>query len=416
VGSGLPTLGGGISIMGTATLSGYPGYPTTHPVAYSTVCAPTCASTYAATSCDGAAPPQVPMSLTLPPPPVGSALHLPRSSTRRVVQAASLFESERATRPDRFVILLRGLPGSGKSRAARLLREAEALHAGGGGVAVRVIALNDYFMGEDADGEMVYRWEEEMESSYRESALKAFRKLMATPRGSAGFFPIVIVDDNHLSAGEFQPFVDAARSFGVELFMLELNATPQVCAKRNLHGYPLERLSELAGSYDPPPLDVPLLEMGSLDPLAPEPPILSDLNIAADAASACPVVSHVTESAGYAAGTTNITPPPPTHEPPPEPRPPSPLPPLPPPPPPPPLEPREANTIGTHVSQAEQVCFAAEIRIPLASQHPRFGMILEMWTHCQRSCLKRMILNWGDWCRRSGRARCDLSQRVGDGW
>ena len=50
--------------------------------------------------------------------------------------------------------------GSGKSRAARLLREAEALHAGGGGVAVRVIALNDYFMGEDADGEMVYRWED----------------------------------------------------------------------------------------------------------------------------------------------------------------------------------------------------------------------------------------------------------------
>ena len=44
-----------------------------------------------------------------------------------------------------------------------------------------------------------------MESSYRESALKAFRKLMATPRGSAGFFPIVIVDDNHLSAGEHPP-------------------------------------------------------------------------------------------------------------------------------------------------------------------------------------------------------------------
>ena len=61
-----------------------------------------------------------------------------------VVPAEALFRPPgRAQRPKRIAIILRGLPGSGKSAAARKLREVELAH---GGEAPRVLSIDDYFM------------------------------------------------------------------------------------------------------------------------------------------------------------------------------------------------------------------------------------------------------------------------------
>ena len=61
-----------------------------------------------------------------------------------VVPAESLFlPPGRQSRPKRVAIVLRGLPGSGKSAAARKLRELELAH---GGEAPRVLSLDDYFV------------------------------------------------------------------------------------------------------------------------------------------------------------------------------------------------------------------------------------------------------------------------------
>jgi YLP motif-containing protein 1 len=61
-----------------------------------------------------------------------------------VVSAESLFLlPARESRPKRIAIILRGLPGSGKSAAARKLRELELAH---GGEAPRVLSLDDYFV------------------------------------------------------------------------------------------------------------------------------------------------------------------------------------------------------------------------------------------------------------------------------
>ena len=123
----------------------------------------------------GMLPPSMP-----PPPKVVSPLG-------GVVDPASLLlPPGRASRPDRIVLLLRGLPGSGKSRAAQLVsqltaelsphseptckppstllpshsqvRELEAAHLPRNSLftsrGARVIALDDYFSIEDEDGEM----------------------------------------------------------------------------------------------------------------------------------------------------------------------------------------------------------------------------------------------------------------------
>ena len=61
-----------------------------------------------------------------------------------VVAAESLFlPPARHSRPKRIAVILRGLPGSGKSAAARKLRELELAH---GGEAPRVLSLDDYFV------------------------------------------------------------------------------------------------------------------------------------------------------------------------------------------------------------------------------------------------------------------------------
>jgi YLP motif-containing protein 1 len=57
---------------------------------------------------------------------------------------ASIFKRPgRLKRPPRIFIILRGLPGAGKSRVARTLRDIEVAN---GGEAPRVLSLDDYFL------------------------------------------------------------------------------------------------------------------------------------------------------------------------------------------------------------------------------------------------------------------------------
>ena len=68
----------------------------------------------------------------------------PAKAELPVVQAESLFlPPGRQSRPKRLAIILRGLPGSGKSAAARKLREVEVAH---GGEPPRVHSIDDYFI------------------------------------------------------------------------------------------------------------------------------------------------------------------------------------------------------------------------------------------------------------------------------
>lgn len=124
-----------------------------------------------------------------------------------VVDASHLFKMpHRATRPNHIVIILRGLPGSGKSYLAKTMRDLEVEN---GGNVPRIHSMDDYFMTEvekveDGDASksssstrgkkpivkkvvMEYCYEPEMEEAYRESLLKAFKKTL-----EEGTFTLVI--------------------------------------------------------------------------------------------------------------------------------------------------------------------------------------------------------------------------------
>lgn len=66
--------------------------------------------------------------------------------TPKPVDASHIFKQPyRATRPDRIVVILRGLPGSGKSYLAKMIRDVEVEN---GGDAPRIHSMDDYFMTE----------------------------------------------------------------------------------------------------------------------------------------------------------------------------------------------------------------------------------------------------------------------------
>ncbi|XP_031252316.1 YLP motif-containing protein 1 isoform X1 [Pistacia vera] len=186
----------------------------------------------------------------------------------KVVNALQLFKQpHRATRPDHIVIILRGLPGSGKSYLAKMLRDLEVEN---GGDAPRIHSMDDYFMTEVEKIEegdvskssssirskkpitkkvMEYCYEPEMEEAYRLSMLKAFKRTL-----EEGNFTFVIVDDRNLRVADFAQFWAFAKRSGYEVYILEATyKDPAGCAARNVHGFTFDAIEKMAGQWEEAP-------------------------------------------------------------------------------------------------------------------------------------------------------------------
>uniref|UniRef100_A0A0E0CHW5 YLP motif-containing protein 1 n=1 Tax=Oryza meridionalis TaxID=40149 RepID=A0A0E0CHW5_9ORYZ len=165
-----------------------------------------------------------------------------------VISACDLFKQPlRGSRPDHIVIILRGLPGSGKSYLAKALRDLEVEN---GGNAPRIHSMDDYFMIEvekkieDNEGSkssstskgrkqltkkvIEYCYEPEMEETYRSSMLNAFKKTL-----DEGNFTFVI---------------------GYEVYLLEAPyKDPTGCAARNVHGFTVDDVNKMAADWEEAP-------------------------------------------------------------------------------------------------------------------------------------------------------------------
>ncbi|XP_010256515.1 PREDICTED: uncharacterized protein LOC104596878 isoform X2 [Nelumbo nucifera] len=189
----------------------------------------------------------------------------PSPDKPKAVDASCLFRKpHRATRPDHIVIILRGLPGSGKSYLAKMLRDLEVEN---GGDAPRIHSMDDYFMTEvekveESEGStsgkgkkritkkvMEYCYEPEMEEAYRSSMLKAFKKTV-----EEGMFTFIIVDDRNLRVADFAQFWAIAKRSGYEVFLLEATyKDPMGCAARNVHGFTAYDIQKMADRWEEAP-------------------------------------------------------------------------------------------------------------------------------------------------------------------
>ncbi|KAK3152482.1 hypothetical protein QOZ80_2BG0159560 [Eleusine coracana subsp. coracana] len=186
-----------------------------------------------------------------------------------IINACDLFKQPlRASRPDHIVIILRGLPGSGKSYLAKALRDLEVEN---GASAPRIHSMDDYFMIEvekkieDSEGYksssaskgrrqltkkvIEYCYEPEMEETYRSSMLNAFKKTL-----DEGNFTFVIVDDRNLRVADFAQFWATAKRSGYEVYLLEAPyKDPTGCAARNVHGFTLDDIKKMAADWEEAP-------------------------------------------------------------------------------------------------------------------------------------------------------------------
>ncbi|KAM4663509.1 YLP motif-containing protein 1 [Discoglossus pictus] len=175
----------------------------------------------------------------------------------------------RESRPERIVIIMRGLPGSGKTHVAKLIRDKEVEC---GGAAPRVLSLDDYFITEvekiekDPDSGkkvkskvMEYEYEPEMEETYRSSMFKTFKKTL-----DDGFFPFIILDCINDRVRHFEQFWSAAKTKGFEVFLAELTSDSQTCSKRNIHGRKLKEITKMADQWETAPRHMIRLDIRSL--------------------------------------------------------------------------------------------------------------------------------------------------------
>lgn len=115
-------------------------------------------------------PPSMPPEMPMPT----ATSFAPAQPIPTVIDARSLFSvGGRLSRPRRLVILLRGLPGAGKSTLARLLRDAET---SAGGEAPRLHSIDEYFLtGDDAK----YVHDASSEAAYRASMERAVARTVS---------------------------------------------------------------------------------------------------------------------------------------------------------------------------------------------------------------------------------------------
>ncbi|EMP30708.1 YLP motif-containing protein 1 [Chelonia mydas] len=175
----------------------------------------------------------------------------------------------RDSRPERIVIIMRGLPGSGKTHVAKLIRDKEVEC---GGPAPRVLSLDDYFITEVEKEErdpdtgkkvkkkvMEYEYEADMEETYRTSMFKTFKKTL-----DDGFFPFIILDAINDRVRHFEQFWSAAKTKGFEVYLAEMSADNQTCSKRNIHGRKLKEINRMSDHWETAPRHMMRLDIRSL--------------------------------------------------------------------------------------------------------------------------------------------------------
>ena len=139
------------------------------------------------------------------------------------------------------VIIMRGLPGSGKTTKARDIHETWT-----DGPSL-IVSADDYFTCSKCTH---YDFKPEI---IGQAHTDCFRKaLMFLQEYQKEQLPLLIIDNTNIRAWEFQPYVALAGAFrqGVRTMLVECPI--DVSIERNTHGVPPEIVEKMSEAFEPP--------------------------------------------------------------------------------------------------------------------------------------------------------------------
>lgn len=137
------------------------------------------------------------------------------------------------------VLIMRGVPGSGKSTyAAKQIEDAQAK-----GIRTEVCSADDYFVDEDG----VYQFDATQLGAAHARSFKLFALAVTLPPD--GDF-LVVVDNTNVRTWEVAPYVQLARAYGFEVEIVRFTIDPALAASRNVHGVPVGAVLRMSKSVE----------------------------------------------------------------------------------------------------------------------------------------------------------------------
>lgn len=143
-----------------------------------------------------------------------------------------------------IAIIMRGLPGSGKSYWVRRYLESLSIEAAIAAKQHGYFSTDSYF---ESNGK--YRFVGAKLAEYHQLNLTAF--IVALSQNQ----PIVICDNTNMAHWEFAAYKAAAKSHGYQVREMLIGDPKdelhqQLCAQRNQHGVPLTQIQKMAQSFE----------------------------------------------------------------------------------------------------------------------------------------------------------------------
>jgi predicted kinase len=132
------------------------------------------------------------------------------------------------------VIVMRGLPGSGKSTTVQSLQIAGKAM----GIEVFVVSADHYFM---MPGTGSYRFDASKLGEAHATCMREFIRVLEARHDDF----TLIVDNTNISSVEIAPYMSVAAAFGVsaEVWTIEVKEDEfDTCADRNIHGVPRDTI------------------------------------------------------------------------------------------------------------------------------------------------------------------------------
>lgn len=166
-----------------------------------------------------------------------------------------LCQPGRYKRPPKLVIILRGLPGSGKSYLTKLIKAEEEKYASES-EKPKTLSIDNYFsfVDEQFNGKkkqtvVMYEYDASLNETYQRSLIKSFKKILDDQ-----LFNFVIVDMINERVDQIDEMANYAKSRGFCPFIIEMDSSlTQLFASRNIHDRTLEEIQALKAIWEPLP-------------------------------------------------------------------------------------------------------------------------------------------------------------------